>query len=159
MGAVQSYLLAVVSVSMIAAIASTMVKASLISKVLRLACGILVLLVVISPFSRFDLTEISYELQSYFSADTSKITDASRNAEVLFQHQVQKSTQVHIEQIASKMGISVTAKVTVQEGQVPIPTEVELIGQCRLDQREALSDYIAKNIGIPYDKQSWRTYG
>lgn len=158
MGLIRGYLLSVVAVSMIAAIASTMVKTSLISKVLRLICGILVLLVVISPLSKIDLNQLSDRLQAYVSVDTTKMDDTAKRAEELFKHQVQKSTQSHIEQIANKMGMTVTAKVTVKDGPVPTPTEVELIGKFRVDQMNELSDYIAKNIGISYDRQTWRTY-
>ncbi len=159
MEGIRSYLISVVAVCAIAAIASTMVKASLVSRVLRLVCGILVLAVVISPFAKINLNTLSDSLESLISTDTKPIEDTAKRAQEQFKLQVQKSTEQHIEQIAANFGISVQARVTVEEGELPVPSEVELIGDCPVEQKAELSDYIANQIGIPYEKQTWRQYG
>lgn len=158
MQSLKNYLLSVVAVCLIAAIASVMVKNPLISKVLRLVSGILVLLVVVSPLLEVDLEQIASQMKDTLSSDTEMLDDVQERSKQQLAKQIQSATETHIEQMAARFGMLIQAKVTVNDDKVPTPIEVEIIGALEAKEMATLSDYIAQNIGISKENQKWRGY-
>lgn len=158
MQGLREYLLSVVAVCMICAVASVMLKNQMLAKVLRLVSGILVLLVVITPLLKIDLQDISENMRRSLSADSQSFDVIRSNAEIQLAEQVKTATEKHIEEIASRYGMSLQARVKVDDSQLPTPIEVELIGVPDPDTVGAFTDYIVQNIGILKENQHWRGY-
>lgn len=157
MNAVRTYLVSVVAACMIAAIGSVFVRNHMSARVLRLISGVLILLVAVSPLLKIrsrDISEFfSAEGISDFSAETENIKVQEALAE-----QIRKSAEKHIESIASGMGMTVQARVTVSREKIPKPVSVELVCTAEPGKVKELSDYIATGLGIPAEKQEWRLY-
>ena len=152
----RNYLISVVSVCMIAAIASVMIKDAMIGKVVKLVSGILILLVVISPLLKIDFANVSDS--GVLNMDSEMIEQAQSQSHELFAEQIKQATQTHIEQIAARYGITVQAEVKVDDSDIPTPIEVDIIGVLQADQIVTLSEYIEQNIGISPNHQHWRSY-
>ncbi len=158
MESLKTYLLSVVAVCLIAAIAGALVKNPLIGKILRLVSGILVLLVVVSPLLEVDLDTIATAMRENFSSDSSMLEDVRESSQRQLAEQIKRATELHIEQTAANMGVLIQAKVRVNDDKIPTPISVEMIGVLEAEELATLSEYIAKNIGIPKERQEWRGY-
>ena len=155
---IKEYLLSVVAVCMICAVANVMVKNQMFGKVLRLVSGVLILLVVIAPLLKVDLQDISNQMEQMLSGDSTSLADVKKDARVQFAQQVKNATEKHIEQIASRYGMTVQATVTVDDSQIPTPIAVELTGTVDPNTVGEFMDYISQNIGISKENQRWRDY-
>ncbi len=151
MGEVRQYFLQIVAVCMIAAIGNSIVKNQLIAKVIQLVSGILILLVVIAPLSKVDISALSGIIDEQLQT---KVDTDQFHAQ--FQLQVQKATEEHVERIAEEMGIEIRAEVTVSEDEVPVPIGIRLFGETTTAQMLELSEYIEQQLGIPIAQQIWR---
>jgi len=149
MESLREYFLQIVAVCMIAAICNSIVKNQLIAKVIRLVSGILILLVVIAPLSKVDVSNISDVF-----GETAQIDREAYHA--AFREQVQAATKEHIERIALEYGCSVQAHVEVSDDEVPIPIGVCIVGAPNARQFARLSEYIENQLGIAKEQQVWR---
>lgn len=158
MTALRAYLLSIVSVCMLAAIVNAMVRGAVVTRVVKIVSGVLILLVVLRPLIGLDLTELSRRLQDVLGTSQASLADEKDLAHQRFQEQVAAATQTHIEEIAAKLGLSVSARVSVSDDEIPIPQSVTLYATVQPEQMLKLSDYIEEHIGIKKDQQHWRGY-
>ncbi len=149
MGAVREYFLQIVAVCMIAAICNSIVRDQLIAKVIRLVSGILILLVVIAPLSKVDVSSLS----DIFAETPQVDRDTYHEA---FREQVQSAAQAHVERIALEYGCSVQVQVEVSDDEVPIPIGIRIIGAPSAQQFAQISEYIDSQLGIAKEQQIWR---
>ena len=132
MEAIRSYLTAVVAVSMIAVLASALAHGSRMERVVRFAAGLLALLVCVTPLLRLDARTL---------------TD------------VRENTERTIEKQAEALGMLVRADVTLTEEEYPQPWSATLTGTLDPEQVRALSEFLSQSLGIPTERQTWKTYG
>ncbi len=158
MDSLRSYFLQIVASCMICAIAAVMVKTPSIQKIVRLLGGLLILLVVLSPLMDLDLQGAASSLTRAFGDDSAEMEQAQADAAEHFATQVRKATEDHIELIASRMGYTVQAQVTVSQEEVPVPTAVEISGSLSAEEILALSEYLELQLGIAKEDQTWRPY-
>ena len=153
MEAIRSYLTAVVAVSMIAVLASALAHGSRMERVVRFAAGLLALLVCVTPLLRLDartLTDVLEQAERALDYDASG-TDRTRL--------VRENTERTIEKQAEALGMLVRADVTLTEEEYPQPWSATLTGTLDPEQVRALSEFLSQSLGIPTERQTWKTYG
>ena len=146
MEAIRSYLTAVVAVSMIAVLASALSHGSRMERVVRFAAGLLALLVCVTPLLRLDartLTDVLEQAERALDYDASK-TDRTRQD--MLRDLIRENTERTIEKQAEALGMLVRADVT-------------LTGTLDPEQVRALSEFLSQSLGIPTERQTWKTYG
>ena len=146
MEAIRSYLTAVVAVSMIAVLASALAHGSRMERVVRFAAGLLALLVCVTPLLRLDartLTDVLEQAERALDYDASK-TDRTRQD--MLRDLIRENTEWTIEKQAEALGMLVRADVT-------------LTGTPDQEQVRALSEFLSQSLGIPTERQTWKTYG
>ena len=140
MEAIRSYLTAVVAVSMIAVLASALSHGSRMERVVRFAAGLLALLVCVTPLLRLDvrtLTDVLEQAERALDYDASG-TDRTRQ---------------------DMLRMLVRADVTLTEEEYPQPWSATLTGTLDPEQVRALSEFLSQSLGIPTERQTWKTYG
>lgn len=146
MEAIRSYLTAVVAVSMIAVLASALAHGSRMERVVRFAAGLLALLVCVTPLLRLDarmLTDVLEQAERALDYDASG-TDRTRQD--MLRDLIRENTERTIEKQAEALGMLVRADVT-------------LTGTLDPEQVRALSEFLSQSLGIPTERQTWKTYG
>ena len=154
MEAIRSYLTAVVAVSMIAVLASALAHGSRMERVVRFAAGLLALLVCVTPLLRLDvrtLTDVLEQAERALDYDASK-TDRTRQ-------DMLRDLIRTIEKQAEALGMLVRADVTLTEEEYPQPWSATLTGTLDPEQVRALSEFLSQSLGIPTERQTWKTYG
>ena len=156
MEAIRSYLTAVVAVSMIAVLASALAHGS---RMERVAAGLLALLVCVTPLLRLDarmLTDVLEQAERALDYDASG-TDRTRQD--MLRDLVRENTERTIEKQAEALGMLVRADVTLTEEEYPQPWSATLTGTLDPEQVRALSEFLSQSLGIPTERQTWKTYG
>lgn len=159
MSALRSYLLCVVCSGFLVALVQGMVKGKGTDKILSLAAGCFLILVVLGPLTRIDFGQLSIDggdlgLSEEFDSQTAKEKNLALMGDL-----VAKQTASAIEAKAESLGISITAQVETaptEDSEYPVPCGVVLLGQCTERQKHQLSAYIADELGIPLAQQEWR---
>ena len=159
MEAIRTYLTAVVAVSMIAVLASALAHGSRMERVVRFSAGLLALLVCVTPLLRLDaqtLTDALEQAERALDYDASK---TERTRQDMLRTLMQENTERAIEKQAEALGILVRADVTLTEDEYPQPWSVTLTGTPDQEQVRALSEFLSQSLGIPTERQTWKTYG
>ena len=152
MEAIRSYLTAVVAVSMIAVLASALSHGSRMERVVRFAAGV-------TPLLRLDartLTDVLEQAERALDYDASK-TDRTRQD--MLRDLIRENTERTIEKQAEALGMLVRADVTLTEEEYPQPWSATLTGTLDPEQVRALSEFLSQSLGIPTERQTWKTYG
>ena len=63
------------------------------------------------------------------------------------------------EKQAEALGMLVRADVTLTEEEYPQPWSATLTGTLDPEQVRALSEFLSQSLGIPTERQTWKTYG
>ena len=153
MEAIRSYLTAVVAVSMIAVLASALSHGSRMERVVRFAAGLLALLVCVTPLLRLDVLEQAERALDYDASGT------DRTRQDMLRDLIRENTERTIEKQAEALGMLVRADVTLTEEEYPQPWSATLTGTLDPEQVRALSEFLSQSLGIPTERQTWKTYG
>ena len=146
MEAIRSYLTAVVAVSMIAVLASALSHGSRMERVVRFAAGLLALLVCVTPLLRLDARTLTDVLEQAERALDYDASGTDRTRQDMLRDLIRENTERTIEKQAEALGMLVRADVT-------------LTGTLDPEQVRALSEFLSQSLGIPTERQTWKTYG
>ena len=159
MEAVRQYLVSVVAVCMITVPAIVFVRKESLQKTVRLIGGVLILLVAIRPLLHIDLKDLSEQFRQFtkqYEFDSDKIENDAKSQ---LAASVINGTENVIEQKATELGGILQARVTVSDGELPVPIHVKLIGSMPLDKIDEMKDFLCSAIQIPLEEQEWDIYG
>lgn len=156
MEAVRNYLISVVAVCMISVPPVVMVKNPTMNRIVRLAGGVLILLVALRPLLGLDMKDVSGKLEGIleeYQLDTSFLRQNQMG------DYVKNAAEDYIEGQAREMGGEIQAEVQVSQDELPVPVHVKLIGTMRVEQMEKLGAMLSEDLNIPPEEQEWRLYG
>ena len=157
MEAIRSYLTAVVAVSMIAVLASALAHGSRMERVVRFAAGLLALLVCVTPLLRLDVRTLTDVLEQAERALDYDASGTDRTRQDMLRDLVRENTERTIEKQAEALGM---AQALVEEIRSAGGTAVAIradVGDP--EQVRALSEFLSQSLGIPTERQTWKTYG
>ena len=72
---------------------------------------------------------------------------------------IRENTERTIEKQAEALGMLVRADVTRTEEEYPQPWSATLRGTLDPELVRALSEFLSQSLGIPTERQTWKTYG
>lgn len=149
------YLISIASVALLSVLAGSLIKSGALRSVVTFVCGLLVLLVVISPLMSIDPAALSVGLEQIMSMDETKET-AFRDR---FSAQVKRTTEEYIATRGRELGCDLRGEVTLDEGEYPIPYSVVMTGKGTPHQIQSMTEYLTNALGIPPERQEWKLYG
>ena len=155
MGAVRGWLLAVIAVSLLCAVADALMPPGAVKRVGRLVCGLVLVGAILSPAARLDVDGGRRWLERYlFSVQ-------AREAEL--EHEVNGQIKIIIEQEyaayivdkAAELGWTCTAGVEcrMSEEGLYLPCRVEVAGPLTQAERARLAQVIWEELGVPQSEQ------
>lgn len=155
MGAVRGWLLAVIAVSLLCAVAEALMPSGAVKRVGRLVCGLVLVGAILSPAARLDVDGGRRWLERYlFSVQ-------AREAEL--EHEVNGQMKIIIEQEyaayivdkAAELGWTCTARVTCERSEegLYLPVRTEVTGLQTAGVPAQLVQSIAEDLGVPKEAQ------
>lgn len=156
MESIKSYLLSIIVTAIIVSILTSVIsKKASYQKLVQTIGGMIVLITIIAPLKgyRFDKYESYY---NDFKISAELQTDYGKSvAEESLSEIIKEQTEAYILEKASELDATLQVSVTMSRETYPTPTHAVLKGDIAPYAKDRLSRIIAKDLGIPEDKQSW----
>ena len=150
------YILSVAAVGLFGAVFSQLSASRKNRELLRLLCGMFLILAIFRPIYRFRMPELA-DLTGSFRRDAeaaaSQGQEASRQA---LEAGIAERTGAYIlEQAAALTDNKLTVQVALTEDSPPIPRQVTVSGEISPEAREVLSQWMEENLGLSREQQLW----
>ena len=154
MGAVRSWLLAVVSVSLLCAVADALMPAGAVRRVGRLVCGLVLVGAVVSPLARLDVEGGQRWLDSWLAFQHSREAELKEMVDNHMKAVIEGECAAYIVDKAAEFGWTCTARVECGDagGGLFLPVRAEVAGPLPEEARARLDQIIEADLGIPEDR-------
>ena len=154
MEVLRTWLFGLTAVSLLLALAEALVSQEGIRRVLRLAGGVLMIVVLLQPVVQIDLEDLSLSLEAYQQEVETLTEEYAQQQETQLSAGIEAELASYIWDKAQALGLDCQVSVTVETGAdgVPAPRSVDITGE----YSEALSEIIEKDLGVPREQQNWQ---
>ena len=147
------YVLSLSAIAMVCGILMSFFRDGTVKNILRIVCGIIMIIAAISPMSNLDISEVSLISDKYLLDGKAIATMGEDLARNETQQCIQRRLEAYILDKADTLNASITPQVKLNhEG---LPVEVWLWGQCSDQTRQDLTAMITNDLGIPEEDQKW----
>ena len=153
MQALQSWILRVVGTAFLVFLLQGLMPEGSVKKIGGMAGGVLLLLVLLTPFSTVRLEQWDLSFSDYAGQVQQQTRAYRQEQNQQWQTLIQENTAAYIKDKAEQLGLScrVTVKTELGEDEVPYPAGVVIEGE----KNQELSEYMEQQLGIPEEAQVW----
>lgn len=153
MAALREWLLSVVVVSLLLAVAGQMIPEGSIRKIAGFTGGLILLLTLLQPVLQTDLGRLRLDRDSYGRAIEQRQSELEKNTDKELTALIAQKSEAYILDKATQLGLSITVSIRTETGTdgVPCPAEATVQGP----RSEVLAAYIEEELGIPPERQVW----
>ncbi len=150
------YVMTLVAAGMLVAMSQSMLTLGRMKKIAALAGGTVLVLTALTPLVNLELGDLSWD---GLDVDTTLIDQMQEDTINQRNRIIKEKTETYILDKAKELGAAISADVTVAmaEAGYGYPYSVRVTGVLSASQKEALSSYMAEELGIPKQRQVWRT--
>ena len=156
MKTIGEYLLCVLAGALICGIILELVgKNNASGPLIRLLCGVFMILCVVSPLLNIrlsSLTDFTDEIREQADAVSS---DGKMMAQEEYRAVITQRTQAYILDKAVSLGADVTVEVTLGEDDLAAPHAVTIRGRISPYAKGLLSSWLASDLGVATEEQTW----
>jgi len=149
-GALRNWVASIAAVTMLLAVAQTLVPEGTLRKLTGFTGGLLLLAALLQPVLRTDLGRLRLDFSDYREAIEERAAELDAAGKEELADIIAGRTAAYILDKADALGLAVTVRVETGED-APLPVSAELTGPY---SRE-LAEWIALELGIPAERQVW----
>ena len=155
MGAVRGWLLAVIAVSLLCAVADALMPSGPVKRVGRLVCGLVLIGAILSPLKALDLEGSQRWLDSYFASIQNREAELEETVNGQIKVIIEREFSAYIVDKAAQLGLKCRARVecTASEDGVYLPVRTEVTGSMTADVQGELIRIIESDLGVPAKSQ------
>ena len=152
----RSWILGLCAASVITACAQTIAPAGAVKKVLRLICGLVLTLALVSPLGDLDMDSYALSLATYRSRAAALTEELAEKEKRLDRLYIEEGTAAYILDEAHALGLEGRVEVSAKwRDDCWVPWEARLYLNGTEEQRNRLSAHLAAELGIAAERQSW----
>ena len=156
MDGIRRYLLTVIAAAVVCSIANTLIgKKSAASSIVRMVSGLCLAICVISPFLKIRLDHYSDYLGSFSQEADTLAADGKDAAMNELRKIIKTNSEAYILDKAASLKLDVQVEVTLSDDEPPLPCAVTINGSASPYAKRTLMHYIANDLGIPEEDQTW----
>ena len=122
-------------------------------EVLRMLCGILLAMTILSPFAKVDPEELLKFSQWDLTGADVYIAEGEKMAAQAKMDSIKSSCETYILDKAKALDTDIQADISIND--TGIPVFAELYGDCDPDVRSQLQRILTTELGIPKENQKW----
>ena len=158
MDGVLGYLRNLVLAAFILALIKALFTDSFLKRLLSFACGLVFVILAISPFSRIDTEGLAQMISRFRIAEFQNETGIAVNNNELISQLIMEKSQAYILDKAKALHIDIKSVTVEMEtgGQYPYPVGACLYGTYTEQQRIELTSWIEQNLAIPESALKWK---
>ena len=159
MGAVRSWLLAVIAVSLLCAVAEALMPSGAVKRVGRLVCGLVLLAAILSPAVRLDVAEGERWLAECFASMEPRRENLEETVNNQMKIIIEGEYAAYIVDKAAEFGLTCSARVEcrVSEEGLYLPLRVRVSGALTDRERARIAQIIWEDLGVPEPEQLYIT--
>lgn len=153
MDSLRTWISSIVAVTLLLAIAQSLVPEGTLRRVAGFTGGLVLLLALLRPLLAGGLPDLGLETEAWTKAIEAQQEALSRQGEDALAALIAERTASYISDKGAALGLEVTAEVETRAGEegVPVPYSVELEGPWS----QELASYITEELDIPPERQVW----
>ena len=154
-GAVRSWLLAVISVSLLCAVAGALMPQGGVKRVGRLVCGLVLLAAVLSPLTELDVEAGQRWLASFMADVSGQEAELRETVNSQMKTIIEQKYAAYIVDKATRLGLTCSARVECRETEegLYLPVRAEVTGSWTVGAQDRLSQVLSEDLGIPAQSQ------
>ena len=154
MGAVRSWLLAIIATSLLCALADALMPKGGVKRAGRLICGLVLLAVILSPAAGLDVPEGERWLADYFASVRLRRAELEEEVGGQMKIIIEGEYAAYIVDKAAELGAACTARVEClgSEDGLYLPARAEVSGTMTEAVRGRLVRIIREDLGVPENR-------
>lgn len=154
MEALGRWLLSVSAAALLVSVVQALIPEGGLRRTASFTGGLLLLAVLLRPAVDLDLSSLSLGLEAWTEQVEQRQSELEQQQTNALAEGIAERTAAYISDKAAALGLRVTVRVETETGEdgIPIPAAVEVDGP----RSDALSAYIAEELGIPVQRQVWK---
>lgn len=154
-GAARSWLLALVSVSLLCAVADALMPKGAVRRVGRLVCGLTLVASILTPLARLDLEGSQRWLEDWLAQTRLREEELDRAVGGQLKTLIERDCAAYIVDKAAQLGLDCTARVECERSEdgVYLPARTETSGLWTAGAQEKLIRVIETDLGVPRERQ------
>ena len=158
MGAVRSWLMAVIAVSLLCAVADALMPRGAVRRAGKLVCGLVLLGAVLSPVAGLDVESGQRWLDGYLASIQNRESELEETVESQMKGIIEQEYAAYIVDKAAELGLTCTARVDckLSEDGLYLPVRTEVAGLKTAGGQEELIRVIETDLGVPAERQFYR---
>ena len=155
MGAVRSWLLAVIAAALLCAVADALMPSGAVKRVGRLVCGLVLIAAILSPLAALDLEEGQRWLEGYLASVRAREAELEETVNSQIKVIIEQKCAAYIVDKAAQLGLKCRARVECEpsEDGVYLPVRTEVAGSMTADVQGKLIRVIEEDLGVPAESQ------
>ncbi|WP_251318042.1 stage III sporulation protein AF [Flintibacter muris] len=155
MGAVRSWLLAVIAVSLLCAVADALIPSGGVKRVGRLVCGLVLMGAILSPVASLDVEGSQRWLESCLASVRSQEAELEDRVNGQMKVIIEREYAAYIVDKAAQLGLECTVRVEcrLSEEGLYLPDRTEAEGLWTASAQEEMIRIIAEDLGVPAQRQ------
>ena len=126
-----------------------------LGKIVKLIAGIFMMLTIASPFARLDISGWTDYFDGLTAQTGAAVARGENFAKESLEEIIKEKTQTYILDKAKAYGAHITAEVTVDGSDLPVPCGVRIRGSISPYGRKQMEAYIRDELGIELEAQQW----
>ena len=157
-GWVREWLLALTCAALAASLAQALAPEGAPRRICRLAGGLVLLLAAVGPVVGLEEGDLSALTENWRSRGELAVQSMEEENDLLYQAIIETRAAAYIVDKAEALGVSCQAQVTCRsqgEQALPLPWEARVTGELSQSQRQAISQLLEADLGIPPERQSF----
>ncbi|MEG0777491.1 MAG: stage III sporulation protein AF [Oscillospiraceae bacterium] len=152
---------AIAGAALIASVAISLTPSGKTKNVLRLICGVVLIIAMISPVIKPNMPAISMDMAKYRQNADELLKKAEESTNNLSRSIIEQESEAYILDKAQSMGIAINSVcVTAKWGDEGYwyPNEIEIVSNISPGEKNRLSNSIEAELGVSKDRQYWSAY-
>lgn len=156
MEGLRSWLLAVISVSLLCALADALMPRGPVRRVGRLVCGLVLLAALLSPIAQLDAAGGQRWLEDYFASVDGRAAELREELNGQMKVIIERECAAYIVDKAAELGWTCAAQVEcrMSEDGLYLPCRAWVAGPLTEEERAGLTRMISEDLGVPESEQS-----
>ena len=157
MDGVRTWLLGVISASLLCALADCLMPSGAVKRVGRLVCGLVLLCAVLSPVPGLDLEGGGAWLEGYFSDLDTRRGELEQQVNEGMKVIIEEKCAAYIVDKAAQLGLSCTARVECRVGEdgLFVPERTRVDGRFTDVEQSRLTQLVSEDLGVPPERQAY----
>ena len=147
------YVLSLIAAALIAGILQSFVKEGSCARVLRLLCGLFLMVTALKPLKELQIPALEDWTASWNAEAGAAVREGEERYASEYSAVIIKQLEAYILDKAAQLGLSVQVQLTLTADN--LPESALLTGQATQQQKQAMEAVIESDLGIPKEKQQW----